>query len=116
MQSDGIIWDRKKPTQSWDRKLPRDTDFKEPSCFQRWLPGPKQALPGILKNQHQEQRRTVLGFEAELQVIGKSGGFNKDESATSSRKERAQGRDGVKGLSILGHGEIHSPGNELELG
>lgn len=57
-----------------------------------------------------------MGFEAELQVIGKSGGFNKDESTTSSRKERAQGRDGVKGLSILGHGEIHSPENELELG
>lgn len=29
-------------------------------------------------------------------MIGKSGGFNKDESTTSSRKERAQGRDGVK--------------------
>lgn len=107
-ESDIITCDRRKPAQSWDRKLSQDADLKECPCFQRWPPESKRALPGVLKNQYQGQRRPVWGFEVESQEMGKSGGYNKDQS-TTRRREKEEG-------SIIGHGEIHSPREGLDNG
>lgn len=71
-QSDIITHDRKKPVQPWDRKRSQDTDLKECPCFRRWPPGSKHALPQILKNQYQGQRRPVWGFKAESQEIAEN--------------------------------------------
>lgn len=63
---------------------------------------------GFCKNQYQGQRRSIWGFEAESQEIGKSGGHNKGQPTTSGKQERAQERNGDKQFSILGYGEIHT--------
>lgn len=108
VQNDVITCDRRKPAQFWDRKPSQDTKFKECPYFRRRPLGSKHAMPGFWKNQYQGQRRSVWGFEAESQEIQVSGGYNKDQSTTSGRKERTQGRDGDKEPSILGHEEINS--------
>lgn len=100
MQSDIITLDRRKPAQSWNRKLSLGTDFKECPCFQRWPPESKKLLPGILRNQYQGQRRPVWGFEAESLEIGKSGGDNRISLQLVGGRKRAQGKNGDMEISL----------------